>query len=106
MKKSRKFKEWLGIVLVMALILIVPLAVVSCVTKPTPVVSATAVPSELPTQASTETPMDTTTAVLHNRDSPDSQRTRTASMHFPLGTDNNYRVSTGETILSQSRRWC
>ncbi len=48
----------------MALILLIPLVVASCGTKPTPVVSATAVSSEPPTQASTETPMETPTAAL------------------------------------------
>ncbi len=62
MKQSRKFRKCLGIVLVMALILILPLVVVSCGTKPTPVVSATAIVSEPPTQVSTETPMETPTA--------------------------------------------
>ena len=61
MDKSRKISKWLGI---LALILLIPLLFVSCGTKPTPVVSATAVPSEPPTQASTETPMETPTAAL------------------------------------------
>ena len=64
MDKSCKLKKWLGIVLVVASILLIPLLFAYCAVKPTPVVSATAVPSEPPSQASTEIPMDTPTAAL------------------------------------------
>ena len=107
MDKSRKIMKWLGIVLVTALILILPLVVVSCGTKPIPVVSATSVPSEPPTPASTETPMDTPTAafptaapVIANGQEPPPCTFPLAQITTTESAPENYTFSEPKVVLT------
>ena len=104
MDKSRKIMKWLGI---LALILLIPLLFVSCGTKPTPVVSATAVPSEPPTQASTETPMETPTVALPTAAPVIANGQEPPPCTFPLAqitttqsAPQNYTFSKPEVVLT------
>ena len=105
--RPNKLRRTLEILLIIALILLIPLLFASCATKPTPVVSATAVSSEPPTQASTETPMDTPTAasstaapVVVNGQEPPPCTFPLAQINTVASAPENYAFSEPKVVLT------
>ena len=86
-----------------ALNLLLALLIASCATKPTPAISATAAPSQPPTQASTETPIvasTTATPVIANGQEPPPCTFPLAQIKPPISVPEIYTFSNPKVVLT------